>query len=366
MSRKFDLLVMGGDGIGPEVVACALKVADVAASIAGLRLNITEDILHGRAWDMFGTFCRDETIARAKVADAVLVGAVGAPQYDGIQVPGGPEMQDGLMRLRKEMDTYVGLRPARYWPALADHVPYKSNLCDGADVMVLREMCGGAFFTQTRGIDIVDGQRRGFDLTEYTDVEIARFAHAGFELARRGRGRLLSVDKSNVVQSGVLWRTVVDEVAQDYPDVSLTHFFADNASYQLARHPADFDVILADNLFGDMLSDQAAAISGSLGMLPSACLCGLPNEGQPINGIYEPVHGSAPDIVGQGRANPIGTILSVAMMLHYSASAPDVAKRIELAVESALNEGHRTADLGGQMGSAAMTDAIIDNLRGQG
>ena len=262
MANACKILALGGDGIGPEVVASGLRLLETIAAIEALKIEIEEDRLHGAAWDAYGTFCRDQTLVAARAADAVLVGAVGGSQWDGITVPGGPEMQDGLMRLRLELDTYAGLRPAKAVTCLEPLTPYRPGLVSGADVVVLREMCGGTFFGKPRGIErLPNGQRRGFDTTVYDSDEIARFAHAGFRLARRRRGRLASTDKANVMESGVLWRAVVNEVAREYPDIELTHMYADNASYQLARNPTGFDVILGDNLFGDILSDQAGAIS---------------------------------------------------------------------------------------------------------
>jgi 3-isopropylmalate dehydrogenase len=360
---RFTLLAMGGDGIGPEVVASALKVAEMAAAHSAMRLSIEEDLLHGRAWDTYGTFCRDETVAAAKAADAVLVGAVGGPRWDRIRVPGGPEMQDGLMRLRKELDAYAGLRPSRAWPMLAHLTPFRADVLAGADVLVLRELTGGAFFALPRGAEPRGGRRYAFDTAAYDEVEIARVAHVGFRLARQRRHRLTSCDKANVMESCKLWREVVTEVGRAYPDVELTHLYADNAAYQLCRRPADFDVILGDNLFGDILSDQAGAIAGSLGMLPSACLNGLPDRGERRPGIYEPVHGSAPDIAGQGIANPIGAILSVAMMFEYAFGRPAEARRIEAAVTGALAAGHRTPDIGGSSSTVAVTDAVIAGYR---
>lgn len=359
----FKVLALGGDGIGPEVVASGLKLLEAVCAGAGIALAIEEDLLHGQAWERHGTFCRDETVAAAKAADAVLVGAVGGPQWDGIRVPGGAEMQDGLMRLRKELDTYAGLRPARSWPVLAHLTPFRPEVLAGADVMVLREMSGGAFFTDQRGIEERGGRRVGYDLSLYGEDEVARILHAGFRLARQRRGRLCSAEKSNVMETYRLWRTVAGEIAPLYPDVAFEHILADNCAYQLVRRPADFDVIVADNLFGDILSDITGAIAGSLGMLPSACLRGLGGDGERPAAIYEPVHGTAPDIAGLGIANPVGTLLSVAMLAEYSLARPDLARRIEAAVATALDEGHRTADIGGTATTAEVTDAAIAAFR---
>lgn len=364
MPERFTLLALPGDGIGPEVTQAALRVVDAAASRAGLAIDIEEDLLHGAAWEAYGTFCREETLAAAREADAVLVGAVGGPAWDGIRVPGGPEMQDGLMRLRRTLDAFCGLRPARALAPLAPLLPYRPGLADGADILVLREMCGGAFFAPRRGIERPPiGPRRAFDHGGYDEAEIARIAHAGFRLARRRRRRLTSVDKSNVMETCALWREVVSEVAAEYADVECTHLLADNACYRLACEPAGFDVILADNLFGDLLSDQAGAVAGSLGMLPSACLTALPEPGERARGIYEPVHGTAPDIAGRGIANPLGAILSAAMMFEYSFARPDLARRIEKAAVAALDSGVRTPDLGGEETGATMADAVLAGLR---
>ena len=383
---SFTVLALGGDGIGPEVVGAGVEVLLAVAKSEGLRIEIEEDLLHGAAWERYGTFCRDETVVRAREVDAVLVGAVGDPRFDDYLADGGspvverseagagavagdPADKDGLMRLRRGLDVFAGLRPARTFDALVERTPFRPELVRDADLMMVRELCGGAYFGLPRGIEhLPDGGRRAFDATVYTEAEIERVARTGFELARRRRRRLLSVDKANVMESGMLWREVVSELgASEYADVELTHFYADNAAYQLARSPRDFDVVLADNLLGDLLSDQAGAVAGSLGMLPSASLAGLPPDGEPAKpGIYEPVHGSAPDIAGEGIANPHGTILSVAMMFEYGFALPALARRIEHAVEHTLATGPRTPDLGGESGSAAVTHAVIDAHREYG
>ena len=377
----FTVLALGGDGIGPEVVNAGLEVLKAAADAAALRIEVEEDLLHGAAWERYGTFCRDETVARAKEVDAVLVGAVGDPRYDEYLAGGGPRNEDagsdaaasrnpvdkdGLMRLRRELDVYAGLRPVRAFEALVERTPFRPELVRGADLMMVRELCGGAYFGLPRGIErLPGGGRRAFDATVYSEAEIARIARTGFELARRRRKRLVSVDKANVMESGMLWREVVSTLgARDYPEVALTHLYADNAAYQLARSPGDFDVVLADNLLGDLLSDQAGAVAGGLGMLPSASLAGLPPRRERAKpGIYEPVHGSAPDIAGQGIANPYGAILSVAMMCEYGFAFPELAQRIENAVERVLATGPRTPDIGGGAGTAEVTNAVVDAIR---
>ena len=372
------MLALGGDGIGPEVVGAGVEVLLAVAKSEGLRIEIEEDLLHGAAWERYGTFCRDETVARAREVDAVLVGAVGDPRFDeflagdafrnencgsGASDSQNPLDKDGLMRLRRELDVYAGLRPAQAFDSLIERTPFRPEVVRGADLMMVRELCGGAYFGLPRGIQrLSDGGRRAFDATVYTEAEIERVARTGFELARRRRRRLLSVDKANVMESGMLWREVVSELgASEYADVELTHFYADNAAYQLARSPRDFDVVLADNLLGDLLSDQAGAVAGGLGMLPSTSLAGLPPDGEPAKpGIYEPVHGSAPDIAGQGIANPYGTILSVAMMFEYGFARPEIARRIEHAVAGTLETAPRTPDIGGDAGTAEVTNAVID------
>lgn len=360
------VLALGGDGIGPEVVDASLKVLEVAAGSIGLDVDLSEDVLHGAAWEKYGTFIRPQTLEKARSVDALLVGAVGGPQWDHIEIDGGPEEQDGLMKLRHELDVFACIRHARAWEALLGKTPFVPERVRGADVVVMRELCGGAMFTQTRGTEtLADGTRRAYDLNEYSSGEIERFARVGFEVARRRKSRMVSVDKSNVFIAGKLWREVVDAIGEkEYPEVKLTHLFADNAAYQLSCRPTAFDVILADNLFGDLLSDQSGAIAGSLGMLPSASLPDLPQQGV-VQGsaIYEPVHGSAPDIAGQGIANPIGMILSVAMMLEYSAGELACAKKIEAAVDAALNAGFATRDLGGKHRTEQMTDAVISQFR---
>jgi 3-isopropylmalate dehydrogenase len=360
------VLAMGGDGIGPEVLDASLKVLDVAAGSAGLAIDLSEDLLHGACWEKHGVFIRPETLEQAGNMDALLVGAVGGSQWDDIVIDGGPEEQDGLMKLRHELDVFACIRHARAWEALLDKTPFSPQRIRGADIIVMRELCGGAMFTRTRGTETcADGSRRAYDLNEYTSDEIARFARVGFEVARRRKSRVVSVDKSNVFLSGKLWREVVDDIAgSEFADVELAHMYTDNASYQLCCHPTTFDVILADNLFGDILSDQCGSIAGSLGMLCSASLPDLSAQGR-VTGtaIYEPVHGSAPDIAGQRIANPVGMILSVAMMLEYSGGAVECARKIEAAVDSAFNAGFATRDIGGKHGTEEMTDAIIRQFR---
>ncbi len=361
--KNLHLLSLEGDGVGPEVVDAGLKVLDYICRLEGINLTVDDDLIGGAAWDVHGTFCRNETVEAARSADAVLVGAVGGPKWDELQISGKPADKDGLVRLRQELDTYACLRPARAWEPLIDRTPFKPEVVKGVDMMILRELCGGIYFGEPRGIDVnEDGTLQAYDANFYTSGEIERIARTGFELARRRGGKLHSIDKANVMESGVLWRRVVTELGErDYPDIVLRHYFADHAVYQLVRTPLEFDVILADNLFGDIISDLAGTLAGSLGMLPSVSVCGLAGEGEANRpAIYEPVHGSAPDIAGEGIANPIGTILSAAMLFQYSLSRKDLTARLVQAVERALAGGTLTRDLGGSAGTQAMATAIIN------
>ncbi len=358
----YRVLALGGDGIGPEILGYGIAAAEVLAARAGVTLEVTYDLLHGACWDEHGVFCTEDVLAQARASDAVLVGAVGGPKWDGIRLPGGAADQDGLMYLRYHLQTYLGLRPARAWGPLQDKTPFRDGVADRADVMILREMCGGAMFATERGQRVLGGLRQGYDLTAYDEAEVARFAHGGFQLARARRGRLVSCDKSNVMESYKLWREVVSEVARDYPDVTFENMFADNCAYQLMMRPHDFDVVIGCNQLGDILSDLTAVYAGSLGMLPSACLAANPDDG-PAFGMYESTAGSAPDIAGQGIANPVGTILSVGMMFNYSLGVPDCQAALERAVEATLKDGIITPDLGGTATGSQMTDAILERLR---
>lgn len=355
------ILALGGDGIGPEILNYGLQAARDLAMRAGIELEICHGLLHGASWDAHQTFCTAEVLQMAQQADAVLVGAVGGPRWDNIRVPGGAECQDGLMYLRHHLQTYLGVRPSRAWEPLLDRTPFQSGRADRADVLILREMCGGAMFATERGQRIIGGKRQGFDLTAYDEAEVARFAHGGFQLARRRRGHLVSCDKSNVMESYKLWREVVTEVSKDYPDVAFENMFADNCAYQLMMRPHDFDVVLACNQMGDVLSDLTAVYAGSLGMLPSASLAANPATGS-VFGIYESTAGSAPDIAEQGIANPVGTLLSVGMMFTYSFGQPKFEHQLETAVSQTLRDGILTPDLGGTATGSQMTRAILERL----
>ncbi len=361
-ASSFSVLVLGGDGIGPEVTEAACTVLEKAAGNSGIRIDIEYDLLGGAAYDQHGVFCTDHTVEKASQVNAVLIGAVGGPKWDQIKIDGGPQDKDGLMRLRQTLNVYAGLRPARGYPALRHTTPFRSGLAEQADVLVVRELCGGAFFAQPRGIEPIEGGGfRAFDTNLYTTPEIERIARVAFTLARSRRGRVTSIDKANVMESYALWRQVVETIGHsEYPDVELELLYADNGAYQLMQQPAYFDVILGDNLFGDLFSDLAGTIAGSLGMLPSASLPGLSkstNAGEVA--IYEPVHGSAPNIASQGIANPIGAILSVAMMFEFSFHQSPAARAIEQAVDLTLQHGTPTPDLGGQATTDQVTEQIL-------
>ncbi len=359
------LLILPGDGIGPEVMAEVRKVIDWYGAKRGLGFAVEEDLVGGCAYDAHGIPLTDATMAKAQSADAVLLGAVGGPKYDALDFSVKPER--GLLRLRKEMDLYANLRPAQCFDALADFSSLKREVVAGLDIVIVRELTSGIYFGEPRGIFTEGNERVGINTQRYTEGEIARVARSAFELARRRSNRVCSMEKANVMESGVLWRQVVTEVhAAEYPDVELSHMYADAGAMQLCRWPKQFDVIVTDNLFGDLLSDAAAMLTGSLGMLPSASLGAPMANGRP-KALYEPVHGSAPDIAGQGKANPIACVLSFAMALRYSFDAGDEALRLESAVERVLADGLRTADLLGPEGgtpvsTARMGDAIVSAL----
>ena len=359
------LLILPGDGIGAEVMVEVRKVIDWFGANRGLSFDVSEDLIGGAAYDVHGTPLADETMAKAQEVDAVLLGAVGGPAYDNLDFSVKPER--GLLRIRKEMDLYANLRPAQCFDALADFSSLKADVVGGLDIMIVRELTSGVYFGEPRGIHTEGNERVGINTQRYTESEIARVARSAFELARKRDNRLCSMEKANVMESGVLWREVVTEVHQaEYPDVELSHMYADAGAMQLTRWPKQFDVIVTDNLFGDLLSDLAAMLTGSLGMLPSASLGAPMANGRP-KALYEPVHGSAPDIMGQGKANPIACILSFAMALRYSFDKGDEATRLEEAVNAVLADGLRTADLLGQDGVAPvstseMGDAVIAKL----
>ncbi|RVT87372.1 3-isopropylmalate dehydrogenase [Rhodobacteraceae bacterium CCMM004] len=363
------LLILPGDGIGPEVMAEVRKVIDWFGANRGLSFEVGEDLVGGAAYDAHGTPLTDDTMALAQSVDAVLLGAVGGPNYDDLDFSVKPER--GLLRLRKEMDLFANLRPAQCFDALADFSSLKREVVAGLDIMIVRELTSGVYFGEPRGIVKEGNERVGINTQRYTESEIARVARAAFDLAQKRGGKLCSMEKANVMESGILWREVVTEVGRaEYPDVELSHMYADAGAMQLTRWPKQFDVIVTDNLFGDLLSDLAAMLTGSLGMLPSASLGAPMANGRP-KALYEPVHGSAPDIAGMGKANPIACILSFAMALRYSFDAGAEATRLERAVETVLADGVRTADLmqtegGTPATTAEMGDAVVAALSAGG
>jgi 3-isopropylmalate dehydrogenase len=347
------LLLLPGDGIGPEVTTQARRVAERVAP----HLRIVERHFGGIAYDLEGAPLSAATQELAKSSDAVLMGAVGGPKWAGVPRHLRPEA--GLLGLRASMGVFANLRPALCFAPLAGASTLKREVVEGLDIMIVRELTGGVYFGQPRGIEtLADGSRRGVDTQVYTTAEIERVSRVAFGLARGRRGKVTSCEKSNVMETGLLWREVVTDLhAREFADVNLEHLLADNAAMQLVKNPRQFDVILTDNLFGDLLSDEAAQLTGSLGMLPSAALgaAGTP-------GLYEPIHGSAPDIAGQDLANPLAAILSLAMALRWSLGHGELADAIEAAVEKALTSGARTRDLGGALTTAQMADAVLAAL----
>ena len=353
------LLILPGDGIGPEVMVEVRKIIDWLSNHRGISFEVSEDLVGGAAYDAHGVALHDATMAKAQSVDAVFLGAVGGPKYDNLDFSVKPER--GLLRLRKEMDLFANLRPAQCFDALADFSSLKRDLVAGLDIMIVRELTSGSYFGEPRGIFKEGNERVGINTHRYTESEIARVARAAFELAQRRSNRVCSMEKANVMEAGVLWRDVVSEVHQaEYSDVELSHMYADNGAMQLVRAPKQFDVILTDNLFGDILSDCAAMLTGSLGMLPSASLGSPMDNGRP-KALYEPVHGSAPDITGQGKANPSACVLSFAMALRYSFNMGKEATRIENAVEGVLADGVRTADLLQADGEQPVTTSEMGN-----
>ncbi|MDM5147900.1 3-isopropylmalate dehydrogenase [Candidatus Persebacteraceae bacterium Df01] len=354
------LLLLPGDGIGPEVIAQAEKVLRTLVTAGDLPcIDITTGLIGGCAIDMHGTPLPDDTLAMAQHADAVLLGAVGAPQYDNLPNDKKPEL--GLLSLRQAMGVFANLRPAICHSALVHSSSLKPDLVAGLDILIVRELIGGIYFGQPRGIIEENGERVGINTMRYAEHEIIRLGRAAFAAARRRQGRLCSVEKANVLEVGMLWRDVMTVLGRDeFPDIELSHMYADNAAMQLVRAPKQFDVIATGNLFGDVLSDAAAMLTGSIGMLPSAS---LDDKGR---GLYEPVHGSAPDIAGQDKANPLAAILSVEMMLRYSLNASVAADKVSAAVRQTLNDNYRTADIAGDgdsiIGCAAMGQKVLDYL----
>jgi 3-isopropylmalate dehydrogenase len=358
--RHFKIAVFPGDGIGPEVVREALRVLLALAEVAGLSLEIREGLVGGAAYDRSGEPLPEESLSLALECDAVLLGAVGGPKWESLDYGLRPER--ALLGLRQRLGLFANLRPVQVFDDLLDASPLKRSVVEGTDVLIVRELTGDLYFGTPRGVRVEGGQRVGINTLVYTEEEIRRIARMGFKTAMTRRRILVSVDKANVLESTQLWRDVVTEVGRDFPEVALSHMYVDNCAMQLVRNPRQFDVIVTTNMFGDILSDEAAMITGSIGMLPSASL----GDGR---GMYEPIHGSAPDIAGDDAANPLGTILSVAMMLRHSFGLGAEARRIEDAVRTVLRDGLRTRDIAGDgaglapVGTAAMGDAVVRKIR---
>ena len=358
MSRAFRIVVLPGDGIGPEVVAEGVKVLRAVGRRFGHRFELSEETVGGAAIDAYGVPLRPETLAACKGADAVLLGAVGGPKWDDPKANVRPEQ--AVLELRKRLGLFANLRPVRTLPALVGNSTFKEEVIRGVDLIFVRELTGGTYFARPKKVWNTPRGLRAVDTTAYTEQEIERAVRVGCELARARRKRLTSVDKANVMATSRLWRQVAERVAAEYPDLTFSHVLADACAMQLTRRPTDFDVIVTDNLFGDLLTDLSAMLAGSLGMLPSASL------GRGKLGLYEPIHGSAPDIAGQGLANPLATILSVGLLLRHSLDLEAEARAVESAVEQVLDRGLRTPDTAAPGQPALLTgemgDAVVQGL----
>ena len=351
---KLNVMLLPGDGVGPEVVEQAVRVLEAVGEKHNQQFSFDNGLIGGCSIDQFGVSLTDDTVEKCKRSGAVLMGAVGGPKWDDPAAKDRPER--GLLRIRKELGVFANLRPVRIHPALIDASPLKPEKLAGVDMIVVRELTGGLYFGQPRGREMVDGRERAFDTLEYYDYEIRRVIEMAFKLAAGRRKKVTSVDKANVLDSSRLWRQIAIDVGKADPDIALDHVLVDTAAMKLVSSPAVFDVIVTENMFGDILTDEASVLSGSMGMLPSAS---LGNSGP---GLYEPIHGSAPDIAGKGIANPLGTILSAALMLRYSFGLNNEANEIEHAVNKAIDQGARTADLGGKLTTVQMADEVINNL----
>ena len=357
--QKKKVLLLPGDGIGQEVTASAGRILEKIVQLEGAEIELLEGLIGGAAIDSTGDPLPKETLELAKECDAVLLGGVGGPKWDDLPTDKKPEK--GLLRIRQELDLFANLRPALLFPPLSSASSLKSELVENLDILILRELTGGIYFGEPRGVELRENERVGFNTLVYSEGEIERIARVGFELAEKRSGKVCSVDKANVLEVSQLWREVVNDIAVDYPGVELSHMYVDNAAMQLVRQPKQFDVIVTGNMFGDILSDVAAMLTGSLGMLPSASLA---SNG---SGLYEPVHGTAPDIAGQDLANPLATILSVAMMCKYSLDLPKAANSIETAVSAVLEAGYRTSDIFSdsaqtQVGCVEMSELVLERL----
>ena len=352
------ILILPGDGIGIEIVAQAVKVIESLNRNHSMGMTLVNGLLGGAAYDETGSPFPDETIRIAKECDSILLGAVGGPKWESLERSLRPER--GLLGIRSELELFSNLRPAILYPQLASASSLKKEIVSGLDLMIVRELVGGIYFGQPRGVEIKNGERFGVNSATYYESEIARIGHSAFQIAQKREGRVCSVDKANVLEVSELWRDVMEEVSKEYSDVKLSHLYVDNAAMQLVRDPKQFDVMVTSNLFGDVLSDCAAMLTGSIGMLPSASL------DKNNFGMYEPIHGSAPDIAGKDIANPLATILSVSMMLRYSLNQAELAEKIDSAVSDVLDQGYRTRDIAGDsqkvVGTEEMGDLVVKAL----
>ncbi|MCB9146305.1 MAG: 3-isopropylmalate dehydrogenase [Anaerolineales bacterium] len=351
---NFKITLLPGDGIGPEVVAEAVRVLETVASKYKHSFDFQERLMGGCSIDKYGSSLTDETLADCQASDSVLLGAVGGPKWDDPKAKDRPER--GLLALRKGLGVFANLRPVKVHPALVDGSPLKPEKLKGVDILVIRELTGGLYFGFPKGRDVKDGRERAVDTLEYYDYEVKRIMKLAFDLAKGRKKKVTSVDKANVLESSRLWRQIATQMGKENPDVELEHVLVDTAAMKLITGPAWIDVMVTENMFGDILTDEASVLAGSMGMLPSASL------GESTIGLYEPIHGSAPDIAGKGIANPTGTILSTAMMLRHSFKLEAEAAAIEAAVERSITEGARTADLGGTLTTRQMADEIIKRM----
>ncbi|MDQ7037711.1 MAG: 3-isopropylmalate dehydrogenase [Aquificota bacterium] len=355
--KELKIAVLKGDGIGPEIVDATLKVLEKVGEIFSVEFDLKEGLIGGTAIDETGDPLPEETLEICRESDAVLLGAVGGPKWDDLPTERRPEK--GLLRIRKELDLYANLRPAKVWEPLIDASPLRPEVVRGTDMMVVRELTGDLYYGEPRGVFRENGMRVGINTMRYTEEEIRRVVRKAFEIAMRRRKKLTSVDKSNVLEVSGLWREVVEEERKNFPEVEVEHLYVDNCAMQMVRRPSSFDVIVTSNMFGDILSDEAGVVVGSLGMLPSASIGDR-------HALYEPVHGSAPDIAGKGIANPIATILSASMMLRFSFGLDEAGELIEKAVEETLRQGYRTPDIMSpgctRVGTEEITERIIENM----
>ena len=351
---QFNIALLPGDGIGPEVTASAVQVLKKIGELSGHSFEFQEKLIGGCSIDAHGTALTDETIQVCQQSNAVLLGAVGGPKWDDPNAAVRPEQ--GLLKLRKALDVFANLRPVTVFPQLTEASPLKPEKLAGVDMLVVRELTGGLYFGEPKGRSIVDGVETAVDTMRYNANEIRRVVELAFELAKGRRNKVTSVDKANVLESSRLWRKITTEVAANHPDVTFENMLVDTASMRLIQSPADIDVLVTNNMFGDILTDEASVLSGSMGLLPSASL----GKGGP--GLYEPIHGSAPDIAGKGIANPLGAILSMALMLRYSLDLSEEGARVEAAVSKVIEDGHRTVDLGGKLGTAQITELVLSAL----